>query len=158
MISFDRARSTCEQNHVNESGEPFLCDRQMVKKCVNEWFGSQKAFEEMVRSEVLEIVSRDLTEGVFTSNWVLGVTVPILWSWMDMAAYHIVSAQELWHYRALNSFLNGLSIWLTLPAIIDLEVTVCHITRGVLHNHCLDIKNFVITLFAVVQLEPWDPV
>ena len=80
VISFDRAQSTCcEQNHVNESGNPYLCDRLLVKKCINVWFGSQEAFEETVRSEVLDIVSRDLTHGVFTSkSWVLGVTVPIL--------------------------------------------------------------------------------
>jgi hypothetical protein len=151
VISFDRAQSTCcEQDHVNESGNSYLCDRLLVQKCINVWFGSQEAFEETVRSEVLDIVSRDLTHGVFTGKWVLGVTVPILWSFMDMAAYHIVSAQKLWHFRALNSLLNGLTTWLTLPAVIDLGVTVCNITRGVLRNHCLDMKNFVITLFATV--------
>lgn len=68
----------CEQGHGNESGNPFLCDRLLVKRCVNVWFGSREAFEETVRSEVLDIVSTDLTQGVFTTKWVLGVTVPIL--------------------------------------------------------------------------------
>ena len=146
---------------MNESGNAFLRDRLLVKKCVNVWFGSQEAFEETVRSEVLDIVSRDLTHGVFTSkSWVHGVTVPILWSFMDMAASRtIVSARKLWHYRALNYFLNGLAIWLTLPAIIDLIVTVCNITRGVLRNHCLDIvKNFVVAHGRTIctSLSSWN--
>ena len=37
------------------------------------------------------------------------------------------SLELLRHYRALNYFLNGLATWLTLPATIDLIVTVCNI-------------------------------
>lgn len=37
-----------------------------------------KAFENTVRSEVLEILSRDLSERVFTTPWVLGVTSPVV--------------------------------------------------------------------------------
>ena len=68
-ISFDKTRcSCCEQDHVDLSGRSFLCDRLLVKKCVTVWFGSQAAFEETVRSEVLEVVSRDLNEGVLNTK------------------------------------------------------------------------------------------
>ena len=54
-----------------------LCDRKVVKECVKIWFGSQEAFEETVRSEVLETLTVVLSEGVFTNRWILGVTSPL---------------------------------------------------------------------------------
>lgn len=49
-VDFDRTRSQCcEEAHQNGQ----LCDRKIVKACVAKWFGSQRAFEECIRSEVM---------------------------------------------------------------------------------------------------------
>ena len=63
-----------------------LCDRKVVKECVKIWFGSQEAFEETVRSEVLETLMVVLSEEVFTNRWILCVTCPLLWALMDLSA------------------------------------------------------------------------
>ncbi|CAL1140185.1 unnamed protein product [Cladocopium goreaui] len=41
------------------------CDRKILKECVKIWFGSEQAFEDTVRSEILEILNHDLNEKVF---------------------------------------------------------------------------------------------
>ena len=105
---------------MNESGNAFLCDRLLVKKCVNVWFGGSD--------------SRSFHQQVVGS-----------WS-------HGSNPMELHGHGGLQNH-RFLAIWLTLPAITDLIVTECNITRGVLRNHCLDIvKNFVVALalFALV--------
>ncbi|CAE7634004.1 RE2 [Symbiodinium sp. CCMP2592] len=88
-ISVDSTRSTCcDFNHLTPSGEPMLCDRKIVKECLNIWFGSESNFEDTVRTEVLRILNRDLTEKVFSTPWALGVTSPSsFWlSWMSLQA------------------------------------------------------------------------
>eukprot|EP00913_Durusdinium_trenchii_P000054 g50.t1 len=55
-VNFDKTRShCCEVNH-REGQETILCDRRIVKACVSKWFGSEKAFEECIRSEVMQAV------------------------------------------------------------------------------------------------------
>ena len=39
----------CSTNHVDPDGEQMLCDRQILGKCIVEWFGSIANFEEQVR-------------------------------------------------------------------------------------------------------------
>ena len=78
-ISFDTTRSACcDQDHVDPMGQTLLCDRRIVKECVDIWFGSQQAFEDTVRSEVLNILEHELSERVFSTAWALGVTSPVM--------------------------------------------------------------------------------
>ena len=69
------------------------------------WFGSEPSFEDTVRTEVLDILNRDLTEKVFSTPWALGVTFPLVLAFMDLSASfaHASSAhvgEELWHHPA----------------------------------------------------------
>ena len=64
--NFEEVQSACCQlNHTN-AGRPMMCDRQVVKQCVTIWFGSTMAFEELIRSDVSEIIARELRQNVFT--------------------------------------------------------------------------------------------
>ena len=44
----------CTVGHVGPSGEQMLCDRLLVRRCIDNWFGSVDQFERTVRTEVLE--------------------------------------------------------------------------------------------------------
>ena len=78
-ISFDTTRSACcDHDHVDPMGQTLLCDRRIVKECVDICFGSQQAFEDTVRSEVLNILEHELSERVFSMAWALGVTSPVM--------------------------------------------------------------------------------
>eukprot|EP00438_Fugacium_kawagutii_P021616 Skav212200 [mRNA] locus=scaffold754:684013:685305:+ [translate_table: standard] len=88
--TFDTVRSSCcEINHINSSGRPVPCDRLIVEQCVTMWFGSIQAFEESFRSELSDVITEELRQNVFTQGWILKVSMPILWAFMDFVATNI---------------------------------------------------------------------
>ena len=70
-VNLERTRSICcDLNHEGD----MTCDREIVKDCITIWFGSQEAFEDCVRSEVLETLTSELEQSVFTRPWRIAVT------------------------------------------------------------------------------------
>ena len=116
-ISFDNTRcSCCDLGHV-QGGIPMLCDRQIVKECVSIWFGSQEAFEDYVRSAVLQTVVAGLQENIFTRGWSLSVSVPLLWTFLDLLVSHVAGGNISF---AITLFIEGLVLWLfCLPLFGD---------------------------------------
>ena len=123
--SFDEVRSfCCQQNHVDAAGCPIVCDREMVKQCVSIWFGSTEAFEELIRSDVSEIIAEELRQNVFTRGWMLQVTAPLLWGCMDVSAsnYRISRGHLQFAFELL---VNGLVVWLlAVPLISELTISL----------------------------------
>ena len=114
-VNFDKTRShCCEVNH-REGQETILCDRRIVKACVSKWFGSEKAFEECIRSEVMQAVMSDLQYQVFTRSGILLVTCPLMWGCLDVAVSWACIGE--WS-RAVQIALDGLSNWLLVTPII----------------------------------------
>eukprot|EP00438_Fugacium_kawagutii_P018308 Skav212457 [mRNA] locus=scaffold385:161244:162818:+ [translate_table: standard] len=144
VISFDQARSACcEQQHVSSTGDALLCDRKVVKDI---WFGSQEAFEQTVRSQVLDILTHELSENVFTTTWVLSVTSPVIWAFVDLSMSflsEIGKAKSPWRFDFPGFLLEGLSIWLiTIPNIKMLLILLCRLTRRRPQHACLEfLKN-----------------
>ncbi|CAJ1351427.1 unnamed protein product [Effrenium voratum] len=70
----------CSVNHLDEKGDPMLCDRVIVTKCISAWFGSEKQFEVVVQSKVMHSVLQRL-EGMraFPYLWLVGSFAPIAW-------------------------------------------------------------------------------
>ena len=133
-ISFDTTRSSCcDQNHKSPSGQSMLCDREVVKECVNIWFGSQEAFEETVRSEVLEILTINLSERVFTTTWVLAVSSPFIWTFMDLSAsvWNIPWDASLLTHHSFGFMIEALAAWLVaLPKFKDVSIMLCRVTHA----------------------------
>ena len=160
-ISFDTTRSACcDLNHVSATGTPLFCDRKIVKECVKSWFGSQKDFEEAVRSEVLEVLNRDLTETVFSGPWILGVTTPTLLAFMDLSATFAQDFQALitggsmawsvWDHPALCLFIEGLVLWLVaFPPCKDIMILCCRIMRTKPKSRCFEAMKNTLTLVLV---------
>eukprot|EP00438_Fugacium_kawagutii_P023287 Skav226224 [mRNA] locus=scaffold1218:176103:177548:- [translate_table: standard] len=148
-ISFDRTRSACcEQQHVDSTGTAFMCDRKIVKECVNVWFGSEEAFEDTLRSQVLDILTHELSENVFTTAWVLSVTSPIMWAFVDLSVSFLSefgNESSCWKYDAPCFLLEGLSIWLiAAPSNKDFLILLCKLSRRP-NKMCLEIlKNIAI--------------
>ena len=115
-VSFDKTRSSCcDEKHVGASGEAVLCDRIIVKQCVCTWFGSEEAFEDIVRSTVLDTLTTELQFGVFSRTWTVGVAAPVFWTFLDLAATFSREPNEAAEY-----FLGAFAIWLlVLPSIVD---------------------------------------
>ena len=160
-ISFDATKSACcDQNHVDpRTGQSLLCDRKIVKECVNIWFGNQQVFEDAVRSEVLKILERDLSERVFSSAWCLGVTSPVMLIFLDLAASMASGrlSQEdrnLWRNPSAAWILDGLVFWLlAFPAAKDLLICFCRLLRRKAKNFWLEaLKNTLTVLLIVCPL------
>ncbi|CAE6926770.1 unnamed protein product [Symbiodinium sp. CCMP2592] len=148
-ISVDSTRSACcDQDHVSPSGGSILCDRKIVKECVKIWFGSEMSFENTVRTEVLDLLNRDLTEKVFSTPWALGVTSPIFLAFMDVSASMAVEPDD--QQPALALFLEGLVIWLCyVPAAKDVMILLVRLGRKRPRSTCLEIlKNAVVVAAA----------
>ena len=117
-ISFDDTRCLCcDLDHVLE-GKNMLCDRQYLKECVSIWFGSQEAFENYVRSAVLETVVSGLQETIFTRGWSLSVSLPVIWAFLDLTASLFAGG----HMKmAIAHLIEGLMLWLIgIPILTDL--------------------------------------
>ena len=121
-FTFDHSKSTCcDMDHVID-GDTIMCDRQIVKECVSIWFGNQEAFEDYVRSKVLENVATQLETQVFTQSWSLSVTMPFLWATFDLVA-NLVAAGK--HEAAMARFLVGFVVWFICgPILIDSLVSI----------------------------------
>jgi len=152
-ISFDSTKSSCcDRQHVSDSGEFLICDRKVVQKCVDIWFGSQTVFENTVRSEVMNILMRDLSERVFTTTWVLAVTIPIVWAFMDLAITfaHDIHNVDWYQKPTLWIFAEGLAIWLlAVPSFKDLAILACRLTRSRPKTNCLEIAKNLAVLFTL---------
>ena len=132
-VSFDSSRSSCCDNgHIGRGGRRALCDRKIVKECVNQWFGSQEAFEHTLRSQILDILTCDLAKQAFTTKSTLAMFMPIMWAFMDYAA----SEQRFfpgrfWMRHTPAFLLDGLSIWLVfMPMLKDVLLLVGEVTRA----------------------------
>ena len=146
-ISFDGCRSSCcDQQHVAPTGEPMLCDRQVVRSCIESWFGSEEAFEDSVRSEVREILRSDL-QRAFSIEWALGVTMPALLADVDFAATHA----RLQDYDRMAAYLiDGLVLWLIfVPDCKDLMLEILRRCREKATSGCREVVyNFFVMLLT----------
>jgi hypothetical protein len=143
-ISFDSTRcACCSLGHVY-NGVPVPCDRKIVKECVKTWFCSLHAFEATVRSEVLEVLNHDLSEKVFSTWWILGVTAPIILAFMDLSATQVAGGP------ATAFVLQGLVIWLlAFPATNDLLISIPSIMRARPQNLALEVVKNAVTLLLM---------
>eukprot|EP00435_Cladocopium_sp_Y103_P009441 s3401_g2.t1 len=153
-FSFEQVKSSCCDNqHLTPSGARTMCDRRILKECVRMWFGSQKAFENTVCSEVMDILTRDL-EQVFTTRSTLAMFVPLMWGFMDIGA----SEWHIWPGASIAFHIDGLSVWLVfMPMLKDVLVLVGKLTRTRPRSQCLEVlKNllasFTLTLPALVVM------
>ena len=112
------------------------------------WFGSELSFENAVRTEVLDLLNRDLTEKVFSTPWVLGVTSPLFLAFMDVCASIAASPEA--PQTALALLVEGLVLWLCyVPASKDLMILLVRVGRKRPSNTCLEILKNALVLGAV---------
>ena len=120
------------------------------------WFGSQEAFEQTVRSDVLNILTRDLSERVFTTRWLLGTTTPIIWMFIDLSVSqkHFVGHTPLDNQPTLSLLLEGMTVWILLiPALKELFIPLCRLTRRRPTNlFCEILKNCLVLFLIVVPI------
>eukprot|EP00435_Cladocopium_sp_Y103_P035304 s2635_g9.t1 len=145
-ISFGKTRSACcDSNHTSPAGLPLLCDRKVVQECVSRWFGSEAAFIESVRHEVLSILKPALNGKTFTREWALGVAIPVFWPDLDFAAYFARLKQ--WD-RAAAFIIEGLAlVFVYTPPTAQLLIQICRLHRHKASSPCREVIYNLFVMF-----------
>ena len=111
------------------------------------WFGSEQSFENAVRTEVLDLLNRDLTEKVFSTPWALGVTSPLFLAFMDVSASMAIAPDDQQPFLAL--LVEGLVLWLCyVPPTKDLMILLVRVGRKRPRSTCLEILKNALVLGA----------
>ena len=147
-ISFDDTRCLCCDLDHEQEGTPVLCDRRIVNECVSIWFGSQEAFENYVRSAVLETVVSGLKETIFTRGWSLSVASPMIWCFFDWTASYAAGGHRK---MAIAHLIEGLVLWLICgPFFTDLWLFFsCRYCRRRASTFLEAVANLKVGLLAV---------
>ncbi|CAE7339882.1 unnamed protein product [Symbiodinium necroappetens] len=100
--------SCCDTGHVCGG----LCDREVVLKCICQWFGNLEHFESRVQTEIMDTFVHEQSRQPFTYSQVVIALVPILWSYLDRAsAYARFTEWDPW-LQASCQIARGLTWWL----------------------------------------------
>jgi hypothetical protein len=92
----------------------------------------------------LEVLNHDLSEKVFSTWWILGVTAPIILAFMDLSATQVAGGP------ATAFVLQGLVIWLlAFPATNDLLISIPSIMRARPQNLALEVVKNAVTLLLM---------
>lgn len=94
----------CTVNHQTQGGEKIPCDRDIIGKCIQHWFGSVKDFEDLVQTRVKDALTVQ-SGGYFCSYpLVVVATLPLMWAQQDNAAARVAQQDS----QALSSIVVGL--------------------------------------------------
>ena len=85
----------CQQNHFNSAGKSLICDREIVRECIVQWYGSAAEFEARVQSSISDALAVQLGRHAFPYWYVLGSTSPMLWGEMDLFAQHYQAYHDM---------------------------------------------------------------
>ena len=67
----------CDSHHVDAWGEPLACDREVLLRCINVWFGSTENFDLRVQGPVRKTVLGNLTSPVHFYRRVVESACPV---------------------------------------------------------------------------------
>ncbi|CAE7614995.1 ddx1 [Symbiodinium sp. KB8] len=100
--------SCCDTGHVCGG----LCEREVVLKCICQWFGNLEHFESRVQTEIMDTFVHEQSRQPFTYSQVVIALVPILWSYLDRAsAYARFTEWDPWLQTSCQ-IARGLAWWL----------------------------------------------
>ena len=89
--------SCCTSGHP----EGQTCDRSILLECISIWFGNVGAFEEAVRTRLLNILASGLWNELFRYKRCVAGTVPILWQSLERIAADL-------HFRPFEKHLESI--------------------------------------------------
>lgn len=108
LQSFSFSESTCSccsTDHKGPSGEEIPCDREIIRRCVEHWFGSVGEFERVVQTRVKDALSCQLGGHFCPFSMAIVAGLPLLWSQMDNASPELVQHDA---FDALGRLVIGL--------------------------------------------------
>ncbi|CAE7592517.1 unnamed protein product [Symbiodinium natans] len=107
----------CSVGHVRQDGRQIsICDREVVMRCMEKWFGTLSQFEHEVKTAIRPLIYQKLGSWLLPYRWLLITSTPLLWGFVDMAAARVWAND--WR-AAFDLALFGIAWWLSVyPAVI----------------------------------------
>ncbi|CAJ1448262.1 unnamed protein product [Effrenium voratum] len=88
-----------------------VCDKRIIAECIAIWFGSAQDFVEYIRTEVVEVITKQLERNAFNLAWSLAITSPSIWGVFDLMQFHVRTPHPngyfimVWFYILLTMLL-----------------------------------------------------
>ena len=76
----------CTVEHREPDGSEFTCDREVMLRCIQHWFGSIEEFERSVQTKVKDALTQQLGSIGFPYTAIATATLPLLWYQLDFAS------------------------------------------------------------------------
>lgn len=76
----------CSMGHRGPGGERIICDRDIMRKCIQDWFGSVQGFEDLVQTRVKEALTLQLGGNFCPFPLLVAASLPLFWSQQDSAS------------------------------------------------------------------------
>ncbi|CAE7340738.1 unnamed protein product [Symbiodinium necroappetens] len=125
----------CSSGHENR----MLCDRQIIERCIVEWFGSLESFEQTIQTTVSSALTQQLGKYSFPVSWMWGCSCPVLWTFLAPAIRQPLVG---------SFFILGWMI--AVPVIFMIGASLAYKLRGQRLNHWLDGASTLVCALACV--------
>jgi len=151
----------CDVNH-----EGILCDRQVISRCIRTWFGSTEQFEKVVRTDVLDILTTELSTRFFSYKMCIISGMPAAWAFMDSSAAALEAGafqygdrpdlppEEVrrgitwWNARSVQELVRGAGWWLGVVPVLLLVMLRAACALRTRRQGCLNVLANLATLLA----------
>ncbi|CAJ1337966.1 unnamed protein product [Effrenium voratum] len=112
--------SCCSDDHKTPEGADLMCDRSVLQKCVEAWFGSVEEFEQAVQTRARDALGRHFGGRFCPYHLLVTTSLPFLWAHMDNAAARFLQGEMTLGWSNLVLGLAG--IFLVAPTLSCLVV------------------------------------
>ena len=118
----------CSVNHTRGDGEVFSCDRDIMQRCIQLWFGSIEEFEKSVQTRVKDSLSYHLGMMFLPYPLMVVSSLPLMWAEVDLAISALPSDDVV---GVLGKAIIGIiGPFVFKPAAVAIIVLVIRLTRG----------------------------
>ncbi|CAE7399932.1 unnamed protein product [Symbiodinium pilosum] len=156
----DTKCNCCTLGHVAPDGRELPCDRQVVERCICNWFGSVDEFEVFIVPLLRNTFENQLGHNTFPYIYFMVVFCPVFWTGMDLTAGHRWGSW--WMFQCTGFWLG------VMPATAKIGLYLCsYFCRPRKYKVCDLVLNlaivlvmngcFVASLFAASLLNPRGP-
>ncbi|CAE7367070.1 unnamed protein product [Symbiodinium sp. CCMP2592] len=138
----------CDRGHLDGNGKPVACDREVLFRCIELWYGDLDRFEVHVRGDVRTALLEQLTSPLFLYGHVVGAASPVMWFYLGNSYWPLLTLTGSTG-PVLSVLVHGLTVWLAvIPAVFLLSVMLAYRLRRKRSYFAFDILCSMMVVLA----------
>ncbi|CAE7444386.1 unnamed protein product [Symbiodinium sp. CCMP2592] len=141
----------CDAGHLDANGEPMACDREILLRCIELWYGDLSSFEVHVKGNVRAALLEQLTSPLFLYWHVVGAASPVMWFFLGNPWWPLLTLTGSTEHvlSILNLLVGGLTMWLAaIPALVLLSLMLAYLLRRQRSYFAFDILCSMMVVLA----------